>query len=198
MNFCNLVGISGHKFNGKDTIGDFLHSKYGYTKVSFAEPLKKICKELFNLNNEQLYGDLKEVSDPNWFNLQPRQLLQFIGTELFRDNMSKLHSEFKKDFWIICLENKIKKLREINPQIKIVITDVRFENEVELVKKLGGMVIKVKRKLENITDIHASEIHIDNLYCDFNVENNGTKEELYDKVTKLFEQYSKNITGNSL
>ena len=81
-NLPKVIGIAGRKYNGKDTIGDYLVKNYGYKKIAYADPIKEICKEMFGFNNEQLYGSLKESNDGFW-NVSPRKLMQFIGTELF-------------------------------------------------------------------------------------------------------------------
>jgi hypothetical protein len=62
----DVVGITGFKRHGKDTTGDYLCEKYGFTKLAFADPLKEICKILFSFNEDQLYGGSKEVVDSFW------------------------------------------------------------------------------------------------------------------------------------
>ena len=58
-----VIGVAGRKFNGKDTFSDRLVEKYGYVKVSYAEPIKVMCKTLFGFTDEQLYGSKKEELD---------------------------------------------------------------------------------------------------------------------------------------
>ena len=79
-----IIGIIAKKYHGKDTIADFISSKYGYEKISFAGPLKQVCHHIFGLTYEQLYGDLKETND-NYWKCTPRYLLQTVGTNLFRN-----------------------------------------------------------------------------------------------------------------
>jgi len=177
-----IIGVTGRKYNGKDTIANYLNNKYDYDQNAFAQPLKEICKTLFNFNQEQLYGTLKETPDPNWFNLTPRQVFQFVGTDLFRNKMNNLSSEFENNFWIKCMENKIK-----NSNNYIVISDVRFPNEVEMIKKLGGIIIRVNRpNLENNElSNHPSETMIDTLKVDFDVTNDSTLDALYLKIDNI-------------
>ena len=63
-----IIGILGQKRNGKDTCADYLVEHYNFTKVSFADPIKQILKIMFDFNDEQLYGDKKELihSKGNW------------------------------------------------------------------------------------------------------------------------------------
>ncbi len=186
----NLIGISGRKRHGKDTLGDYLVKHHGYTKIGFADALKEACKAIFGFNEEQLYGDLKEVDDKFW-KTSPRKVLQYVGTDLFRDRISDVLPEVQQDIWIKVVENKILQ----NPDKRYVITDVRFDNELEFIKRLNGLSIKVQRTnlKHNITDEHSSESYIDNLVTDCVINNNGTLEQLYEKLenTLDFKQFCK-------
>ena len=64
-------------------------------------------------------------------------------------------------------------------------SDMRFQNEIDMIHQLGGIVIKLTRPSINNTDAHESEKNIDNLKGDFNIINDGTLEELYKKVDEI-------------
>lgn len=177
-----IIGITGLKFNGKDTIANYLCHKYGFNRIAFADPLKEACKILFGFNDEQLYGSLKETPDKYWFGLTPRSILQFIGTDLFRNLMKELHQELKDDFWLLCM-NKSNILKEGK---YIVISDVRFPNECEMIKKLGGIIIRVNRPSVNTKiDLHNSEKLILTLDVDYEIQNNNSIQELNKKVDQI-------------
>lgn len=59
-----IIGVAGRKYNGKDTVADYLVDKFGYTKIAFVGPLKEVCHVLFSFSHEQLHGSLKETIDP--------------------------------------------------------------------------------------------------------------------------------------
>ena len=61
-NMPRIIGVTGKKFNGKDTLGNYL-SKYNYKRMAFADPLKEVIKNVFNFNDAQLYGEDKERID---------------------------------------------------------------------------------------------------------------------------------------
>tara|TARA_Y100000780_G_C13666145_1_gene410558 strand:+ start:1252 stop:1830 length:579 start_codon:yes stop_codon:yes gene_type:complete len=174
-----LIGIVGNKGHGKDTIGDYLVDEYKFNKVSFATPLKNICKELFNFNHEQLYGDKKEVIDKEW-NITPREVMQFIGTDLIRNQISTIIPNVKNDFWIIKL------LKSIKDNKNYVICDVRFQNEIDHIKKSGGFIIKVIRPeiKENQLNNHQSE-NINNLHNIDYIIKNIELQKLYNKIDIL-------------
>src|SRR5579863_3132559 len=52
-----IIGITGRKRSGKDTVGNYLVEHYGFVKVSFADTLKEACKIIFGFSDEQVYGD---------------------------------------------------------------------------------------------------------------------------------------------
>ncbi len=75
----------------------------------------------------------------------------------------------------------------------VLVTDVRFANEAELVKRHGGLVIKVWRTINDgkPKDTHASEAGIPEQLVDYTFENNGTKQELWDKVQQAVDDFFK-------
>lgn len=178
-----LIGLVGRKYSGKDTLGDYIVSSYNYNKIAFADPLKQACKEIFGFNDAQLYGDQKESIDEYW-NITPREVYQFVGTELFRNQMDNLIKSVGSDMWVKVLEKKILD----NKTTKFVITDVRFKNEAEMIKKNGGFLIKLKRNTQK-QDSHISETELDEIKCDYEIINNGSLEDLYDKFDLLFCDY---------
>jgi hypothetical protein len=51
-----LIGVCGTAGSGKDTVADILVLEHGFVKVAFADPLKRICRELHLFTDEQLWG----------------------------------------------------------------------------------------------------------------------------------------------
>lgn len=175
-----LIGVTGKKYHGKDTIANYLVSKYGFTKISFADTLKKSMKEIFSFSDEQLWGNKKEEIDPFW-NISPREILQYVGTELFRCNFGNKYPTIRDRIWIMALDKKIKNLNE-NGITKIVIADVRFPNEVEFIRQHNGIILKVVRNLSTKNnDCHISENNIDLINEDVLLSNNII-EKLYDDI----------------
>lgn len=140
-----IIGISGFQGSGKDTIADYLQNIYGFKRDSFASTLKDAVAAVFGWDRELLEGRTKESRawreqvDAWWANrldmpnLTPRLVLQLWGTEVAR-------KAFHDDTWIASLENKLSKAHN-----DIVITDVRFPNEIQAVRNAGGIVIRVVR-----------------------------------------------------
>lgn len=185
-NMPQLVGFSGKKRSGKDTGGDILINKYGYIQYAFAGPLKAACQEIFMFSEAQTNGNDKEVQDDRW-GITARKVFQIFGTEMFREKLADFFPEMegiKENFWIYRFQLWYENLMKENPDAKVVVTDVRFPNEAEIVKKLGGIVIKVERNTCSNTDMHSSEKNIDLIRGDFNIENNGTLQEYYTKIEK--------------
>lgn len=185
--FPQIIAITGHKYNGKDTIGDYLVSNYNYTKLTFAEPIKKICQIVFGLNYDQLHGHLKEVDDPYWAT-SPRKLMQFVGTELFRNHMHELIPNINEDIWLCVLKKQIQDKLLVDNSMKFVITDLRFGNEYDLIRSLNGNVWRVKRDGVISNDTHSSELFIDRIEVDNDIENNGTLDQLYASIDSIMKK----------
>jgi hypothetical protein len=194
-----IIGICGFQSSGKDTIADFLIKEYGFKKMSFAGALKDIVSIMFGWSRDKLEGLTKEDRiwreqiDPWWSRklnkplLSPRYVLQYFGTDLFRNN-------WNPDIWVHIMENKLCEFGS-----NVVITDCRFENEIQLINRLGGKIIQVHRNIpksiidtyrldkdSNMFDyLHISEKTWIKCYCDYEIENNGTIEELNKKVENI-------------
>jgi len=137
-----LIGICGFIGSGKGTVGDILRDNYRFVRDAFANPLKDAVAAIFGWDRQMLEGATKEsrewreIPDPFWsekfgYPFTPRLALQLMGTEAGRD-------VFHKDIWVVSL---LKRAQGKD----VVITDVRFKNEVELVRKNGGIIVRVKR-----------------------------------------------------
>jgi hypothetical protein len=186
-----IIGLVGFIGAGKGTVGELLRL-HGYKQASFAGALKDTASVLFGWDRALLEGDtdisrlFREQKDEFWssrfgYDFSPRLALQLLGTEAGRD-------VFHKDVWIYALENRIKQLP------KVVITDTRFPNEIEFIRKNGGVIVEVKRgerpdwydhalqtnKLNSDLmsmyhpNVHVSEWSWIGQKIDYTIENDGT------------------------
>lgn len=185
-----LIGILGRKRVGKDTTADYLCSNYNFEKITLAQPLKDVCKIAYNFSDEQLYGSLKEVIDDR-FGVSPRIIYQYLGTDIFRKDINKIIPNIKNNFWInLVAENYLKKI-ESNANSRIIISDVRFQNEIDRIHELGGIVIKINRAIAenalttNISNNTCSKYNFDKLKFDQSLKHvcnilfNFTNDQLY-------------------
>ena len=169
-----IIGLCGACGAGKDTVANILVNEHGFIKLSFAAALKDVVSIVFSWPREMLEGDTpasrawRETIDPFWTKkteidgFTPRKALQIVGTDLFRNRLYE-------DTWIDIVENKIAKILEARPDARIVITDCRFENEIDLLQKFHEA---------RIIQISKSHIHYSPVYSDFTIQNDGSLEEL--------------------
>lgn len=177
----SLIGITGKKRSGKDTVGDYLKEQFGYSSYAFADPVKQTAQVMFGLTNDEMDNDNKEAVIKRW-GFSYRQMLQIIGTDCGR-NM------FRDDIWILRAQDELDKIKTqaiCNRQNKnyVVVTDCRFNNEAELIKNNGGIVICIERDTE-YNDTHSSESGVDNRYIDYHVKNDGTIDELHQQIETI-------------
>jgi hypothetical protein len=140
-----IIGFVGFIGSGKDTAADYLVNFHGYRRDSFANTLKDAVANVFGWDRTLLEGRTAEARawreqvDTWWAErlgmpqLTPRWVLQYWGTEVCR------HA-FHDDIWIASVENKMRKTTD-----NIVISDVRFPNEIKAIHNAGGIVVRVKR-----------------------------------------------------
>lgn len=174
-----LIGIMGTKGSGKTTAANYFLTK-GFVEKSFADCLKRACMEIFLFDEDQVFGTLekKETPDPRWLDCTPRKILQFVGTDLLRNHLETIMPGLGKNVFIRHFELWYEKNKDQN----VVIPDVRFQNEFDFIKKMGGSVIKIERCGEN-SDVHESETEMQKiLLYDYLISNQGTIEELGTKL----------------
>jgi hypothetical protein len=200
-----IIGFVGFIGSGKDTAADYLVNFHEFRRDSFANTLKDAVAAVFGWDRTMLEGRTKQARewreqvDPWWAerlnkpNLTPRWILQYWGTEVCR-------KAFHDDIWIASLESKLR-----NSKDNIVISDVRFPNEIKAIHNAGGKVIRIKRgpepewyddavnanagdkymgwsigkkKLETLK-IHASETAWVGGNIDVTISNDGSIDELF-------------------
>jgi hypothetical protein len=172
-----LIGLVGLKGSGKDTMADIFVQNHGFVKRSYADPLKEACKALFTLDDAQLWGELKEVKDERWDGCTPRQILQFVGSDLLRDQLHEIMPTIGKTIHVhnmkLWLDENLPKHQ------RVIIPDCRFKNEIDLIKSMGGTIIKINRevitnKVRKLLEESESESDSDS---ESNVESNNTSKE---------------------
>jgi hypothetical protein len=178
-----LIGMAGYARSGKDTAADAL-TGIGFRRVAFADKLREF---MYALNPQVLMNDnprwsaslsLRSVIDHHgWDGYKTsncsnyiRMLMQHVGTECVRDILGE-------DIWLNFVLNGL----DINEDY--VITDVRFPNEVEAIRRMGGRVIYVMRPGIVPSNNHASDTTFNPMRdSDYIVRNDSSIEALHESV----------------
>jgi len=180
-----LIGISGKFMSGKDTLAEILSKQYEKigkkTKIlKFADSLKQICSILVGTDLVDQYtqdGKMKM----NAANMTNGRLQQIVGTTL-REHVNE-------KIWIFPVIEYYKK----NPDTVCIISDCRFKNEAEEIRKNGGILIRINREILNDSfgrdRNHISETDLDDYPFDVVIENNRTVEDLNKNISKFIELF---------
>lgn len=155
-----IIAFAGRKQSGKTTACEFTANVFSQTTqqnsaiYNFADPLKKMCIDIFGLTYEQCYGtdDQKnEYVNCKWPDseevMSAREVMQYVGTNVFRKMQHNVWSEAT-----------IRKIKDENLPLAL-IADCRFPNEVKAVRSAGGLVVKLHRNIYNSS--HESETALD-------------------------------------
>jgi hypothetical protein len=208
-----IIGFVGFIGSGKDTAADYLVNFHGFRRDSFASTLKDAVANVFGWDRTMLEGRTKASREwrdqvDTWWShrlgipdLTPRWVLQQWGTEVCRKS-------FHDDIWIASLENKLRSTPD-----DIVITDVRFPNEINAIHNAGGKVFRIKRgpepdwfddaanynqgptnmswalskmRLDNLK-VHASESSWIGLNLDAEIDNNKSIDDLFEQLRSQVE-----------
>jgi hypothetical protein len=180
-----LIGLGCTAQVGKDTAAEYLEKKYpGRVKrVAFADELKNAAMVIFGLSQEQCYGsqEIKETIDLR-YDKSPRQLLQEVGQKM---------REIFPEIWVVRVFNEtIPKLQEQGYDC-FIISDVRYPNEAEYIRKQLGAVVRVNREGSGVTvgAEHSSETSLLDYKCDYEIDNSGTFEEYFEKLDKMMDEF---------
>jgi len=208
-----IIGFVGFIGSGKDTAADYLVNFHGFRRDSFANTLKDAVACVFGWDRTMLEGRTKksrewrEKRDEWWSqrlgrDITPRLMLQLWGTEVCRQG-------FHDDIWIASLENKLRQTDD-----DIVISDVRFPNEIKAIHNAGGKVFRIvrgpdpewyqdawnvnqgpqnmswaisKMRMQQLK-IHDSETAWIGRGIDSEIDNNGTIDQLCEQIKNLVEE----------
>lgn len=184
-----IIAFAGRKQSGKTSACDFTSRIFSDTTRSnsciynFADPLKKMCMEIFGLSYNQCYGSddhKNELVNCVWpdskSQMTAREVMQYVGTDVFR--------QMQHNVWA---DATIRKIQDENLPLSL-IADCRFPNEVEAVKKAGGLVVKLNRNLYHSS--HESETALDEENYDqhnFDLVIDNQDMEQVDKNKRIFQ-----------
>jgi hypothetical protein len=170
----NIIGLTGYAQSGKDTFASILVEKYGYSRIAFADKIRDFLYGINPMVGCSPTGYLQDlVNLVGWDRAkqepQVRRLLQDLGIsarELIDENI-----------WVNAA------LSSIGANDRIVITDVRFENEAAMIKSMGGQLWRIKRSGVGPVNGHVSESEMDGYKVNQIFVNNGSLEELEMLIT---------------
>lgn len=169
-----LIGLIGRARSGKDTVAGYLARRHMFAHIAFADPVKEMLEAAFG----DLFRDGDREKPIDWLGKSPRQLMQTLGTEWGRN---QVHPEL----WVMLTEQKVKNAVEFN--LPLVISDVRFYNEANMILKHGGELWFVSRNTSEQVNPHSSETADWGRWPLKTIENNGSLEELYLKVEETYQ-----------
>jgi hypothetical protein len=178
-----LIAFSGKKKSGKDTCADLIAElcpKLKFCRVNFADGVyEEVACAIWPAQQYDRESILKRIAYMKANKDNFRLLLQGWGTN-YRRNL------FGESYWI---EKYTKRHLEVPSDTVVVTTDVRFLNEANYIKSVGGTLIRVSRPdTDDFDDKHPSECELDKYDFDFHVNNNGTKEQLLEKLKEILKR----------
>jgi hypothetical protein len=190
-----LIGLGNYARVGKDAVASVLVQEHGFTRVAFADALKELALKADPLiysnamvNVATGRGHLKQVVHANgWENAKN----QFPEVRKFLQNLGVAAREVMgENVWV---DAAFAGFNQHGPEGRflgesdVVVTDVRFPNEFERIKDLGGKLVKVSRPGYGPANQHVSETALEDFEWDYELQNNGTLDDLPAKVASMLE-----------
>lgn len=183
-----LIGIySPAAGSGKSTFANVLMQNYGFKNVKFADPLKNMVRALLaemqfdkRTVERMIEGNLKEQVIPGFSTVTPRHLMQTLGTDWGREAVDN-------GLWLKVARRKIERL--LSQGHHVVVDDLRFPNEWDLLDDMGATLVRLVRQDPSVTQ---GDTRYEGLLCEFpfdrHVLNNGDIEELRFKANMVAQQ----------
>jgi hypothetical protein len=180
-----IIGLTGYAQSGKDTVANILVERYGFTRVAFADKIREYLYETNpmydSIMGEPLFVKAK-VDRDGWEEAKKsphiRRLLQTSGVAA--------RKVFGENFWVQ------QALRQVHFEGNYVITDVRFTNEADAIKKYDDAQIwRIKRLGVEAVNSHISEHEMDGYKVDQIFVNNTTVDDLEVLIKTRMSGYAK-------
>lgn len=184
-----LIGIGGHKRAGKDVVASFYKYQLGLEVIGFSDPLNDMLKVLnpivllspergvlrySDLVEEMGYVDAKEIPEV-------RRLLQYFGTEIGRKMIDT-------DIWTNLVKQRSSDL--LNVGKSVVVTGVRYPNELKMIESLAGHTLWIDRPGFEALANHTSDTSLSMEDFQHVLVNDGTIGELEDKAGNWWAELS--------
>lgn len=187
-----ILGLCGPKHSGKTELAKLLNARHGYWRCPFADAIKQMEMALLRLQGvsaEEAYRLTyidKEEETEYLSGHSSRYFQKTIGTEWGRDLMDM-------DFWLGIWERRLNHMRRTGYLFEatsyfaenVVVEDVRFPNECDLIHHYGGKIIQIRRPGYPYDNTHLSETPLDINYQDFVILNDSTPEHMLQQVISL-------------
>jgi hypothetical protein len=173
-----IIGFGHRAECGKDAAASHLIKRYGFTRRAFGDSLKEAVSAIFRIPLADLHDTAKKGELDHFWGQTLRFILQKVATECMRDN-------YDQEIWVKSVQRHIIDNKETTDWV---IPDVRFVNEARAIKDWGGTIVCITRPGtgggQNVgIPSHRSELELDDFGgWDHHIMNNGTLDDLYDKV----------------
>jgi len=178
-----IIAVAGKARSGKNVFAEFLASELykrtgeAYVLMAYADELKRMVQREFDLSWDQLWGEEKEVEDKRYRRWTDKdEEVYWTGREIMQA-YGEFHRSIDWNFWV----RKLFLIADEKEYKNIIVTDVRYPNEVDPILERGGYHIRVNRpasdKIHGLT--HSSETSLDAPYkVDFAISNSGSLDDL--------------------
>jgi len=180
-----IIGIGGRLRAGKDTVADVLAADHGFRKMGMSDALADallvldpVIPDWPAVGTATRYVDVVHRAGYVEAKQHPevRRLLQKLGTELGRDMIHE-------NVWVDMVERRLRANRAAG--VDTVITGIRFPNEVDMIRRIGGTLAWVTRPGTETTAAHSSETSVTVGDFDVLIRNTGTLDDLEAKAHLL-------------
>ena len=199
-----IIGLIGRERVGKDTFADFVCQKYKFKKYNLAQPIKEIAKIMFGWDDAKLEGNEKDNIDEQ-LGIKPRDFFTWFGTDIAQ---LALHQQFPnlnipdRGIWSLAMDKWIQHQMEMDSNVNIIIPDIRFCHEIEVLMKYNAKIINITKPDSNNFNTQRSNNNyqldeiLGNYPIHYVINNNGTLETYKQEISYLLTKINNQITNS--
>jgi len=198
------LGLVGRAGAGKDTSVDVLAKTHGFARLAFADPIRVEIAKSFGIDSRMLTTrHLKErptvalaigrSNDQRFISHMVSVGIDPARPRSPRDIMILWGAEYRRqvdgnNYWMLKIHESVEQLHRDGHR-RIAFTDVRYLDEAEFVRSLGGALWRIRRReVEQARAAHQSELEQAQIACDLEIHNDGSLDFLGCQVLTAYAQ----------
>ena len=172
-----VVALTGPKGSGKDTVAQLIRSKYspteGVTVTAFADPIREVIESIFQLPSELRPDSYDKFKRTNLLYDLPTIGMEAVSGRRVVREIGMLMRKYDPDQFTRYAEERFAS----QPNHIHVVSDLRFHNEYEMLRKYDARIIKIMRP-DYDYDGHVTERGFPDEFVHYIINNHGDLETL--------------------
>lgn len=196
-----IIALTGRPDVGKDTVADFLSPGHAFNRIAFADKLRSEVAEAWRIDQRMLtdratkewplpalsVGMCSDTAFIRWMAAAEENLTEPRSARWVLQHWADFQRRLVPDYYAMVVARQLGRWIGLG-RCRAVVTDLRFDVELNMLRSLGAHVVRVHRPdaaaLPAETAQHNSEQH-HMIPADYDLVNDGSLIQLGESVLEL-------------